>query len=262
MSQAAVPYVCAPVEKASEGESEIGGAPLQKGVETGLQTLSDNTSGFDWLFNALSWVLAIVFAPIMWMIGLTDIVADGLGYIVQLLFPLCATFAEEFGIAPEPVLLSCMLTVVVVRVAATPIALRVSDRNVRHRLVRPGVERLQKKYSNDKKRQADELTRLLRATKSSPAGCVGWLLVSIILYAAVWRLFHGLTIRSGAGTFAPDHVSSSSAVAEHLNQSVFLVDYNMNLTATLGQVGFCWSLVPYLVTVVVSGVRPFAIPGV
>jgi membrane protein insertase Oxa1/YidC/SpoIIIJ len=258
-----VPDICVVDPKAPAGKSEIGSTPFLDGLNSFLDRIQSALDGnLGWLFKGLSAVFGVVLTPVHWFVDLWSFIAAGLAYGIEAVFVMAEWISEVTDGSLSPLIVSSLMLIIAIRLLALPLALHANTNAVRMSALSPHISAIQRKYANDRSRQAAEVQKLQRKTNANPLSCCWSVVFNVIAFASAWKLVQGLTVRSADGTFQSAFVHEGTHLSAYLGSTHELTTLAMDLTVTVTQVGWCAKLLPYLVTIsaivvlVVASTRP------
>jgi YidC/Oxa1 family membrane protein insertase len=206
------------------------------------------------LADAAGWL----FTPVIYCIGLLDFVSGGLAYALEVAFQAGRPVAELVPCA-EPVVISAMFLIVLVRLVSLPFTLRAARHQATLAALNATVtKKLVAKHRGDREALQQDMMRLYRKHRVNPLlGCLP-VLLAIPLFIAFWGLLKGLTVRSTAGTFAPQFLHSGTDLHARLNGTDELSAWGMNLLAPVTTVGFCAAIAPHLIVLGLCAILAYA----
>lgn len=242
---------------APAGESELESVPFADGAEALLVRLTAplGKAGAA-VFDAVAAVFGWIIVPFAFLVGLTTFISAGMSRPLEAGYAVAVAPARLLG-HPDPVLLASVLLLVAVRLVVLPFSLRAARKAGLMQALQPRVRALQERHRGDRDELRAALMELYRNSKASPlAGCLPMLIV-IPAFLAFWGLIKGLTVRSPAGTFAPEFVHPGTAIHEHLSTANGMTAWRMNLLITMPDVGWCAAFTPYAVLFALAGVLAY-----
>jgi membrane protein insertase Oxa1/YidC/SpoIIIJ len=245
-----VPDICVVDPKAPAGQSEIGSTPFLDGLNSFLDRIQSALDGnLGWLFSGVAAVFGVVLTPVHWFVDLWSFIAAGLAYGMEAVFAVAEGISDVMGDSLSPLIVSSLLLIIAIRLLALPLALHANTNAVRMSALSPHLESIQKKYANDRSRQAAEMQKLQRRMNVNPLSCCWLVIFNAIAFASAWKLVQGLTVRSADGTFQSAFVHEGTHLSAYLGSTHELTTLAMDLTVTVTQVGWCAKLLPYLATI-------------
>ncbi len=236
--------VCARDAKVPAGKSEIGETPFLDGFNALINRIFGGGGG--WFAITVSAVSTAVLAPLKWFADLCGLLAHVFAYGLEILFIPSSWIASLLGGVVDPALLAAVLLVTMLRFSTLPLLMASGSQSVKFTLTRPAMQVVQRKYANDKQRQAVEMQKLQRATGVNPLGCMLRIALIVVAISGVWKLLQGMTVRSAVGTFAPTYVHADTDLYRHLASMHDFTSFGMNMTRSIPQVGYCSIVLPYI----------------
>ncbi len=177
-----------------------------------------------------------------------------LGDLFKPLFELLAgLIAVYYSLVHSYALSIAMLTVTVMAVV-WPLT-QISTRSMLEmQRIQPELKALQAKYRNDRVKQNEEMQRLFKENKVSPAaGCLPMLLQFPLLFV-MYDVIRGLTNKLKNGTPSPKYISHNTLLYKHLvaaGGTMHSLGLDLGTAATKVHTGFI-SAIPYYGLVVLA----------
>ncbi|HEY0639902.1 MAG TPA: YidC/Oxa1 family membrane protein insertase [Pseudonocardiaceae bacterium] len=225
--------------------------PLTDSINELLARLNSATGGA--MGGALRFVgsaVGVILTPFGWLITASGSLAFVLAYVLEVAFIPAQPIARWLGGAVDPMVMAVAGMLLLLRLVMLRWVSRGADQLMRMRALAPQIKLLQRLHAGDRPRLEAEMQQLqARADVNPLAGCLP-ILVTIVAIASAWRLLRGLTVRSEEGTFDPEFLHDGTRLARHLGSTGELETLSMSMTATVFDVGWCASLLPYLLMLV------------
>lgn len=179
-----------------------------------------------------------------------------LGDLFKPLFELLAgLIAFYYGLVHSYALAIAMLTVSVM-IVVSPLTQMSTRSMLEMQRIQPELKVIQNKYKSDRTKQNEEMQRLFKENKVSPAGgCLPMLLQFPLLFV-MYDVIRGLTNKLANGISSPKYVSHSTLLYRNLkasNGNMHSLGLNLGTAATKVHNGFLAALPYYLVVVLAIG---------
>ncbi len=177
-----------------------------------------------------------------------------LGDLFKPLFELLAgLIAIYYGFVHSYALSIAMLTVTVMAVV-WPLTQMSTRSMLEMQRIQPELKALQAKYRNDRVKQNEEMQKLFKENKVSPAaGCLPMLLQFPLLFV-MYDVIRGLTNKLPNGTPSPKYLSHTTLIYKHLvaaGGTMHSIGLDLGTAATKVHTGFI-SAIPYYGLVVLA----------